>query len=69
LKLRVQWDGAAVTLSFDAKRNRGYEILVRDDLGPGDWAVLHDYTDGTEEVKSMSVPTSNDTRFYSVRLK
>jgi hypothetical protein len=69
LKLRVQWDGAALTLRFNAKRNRAYEVLVRNDLGSGDWAVLQEYTDGIEEVKSMSVPASDDTRFYSVRIR
>jgi len=70
LNLRVAWWDGSVTLNFDAKSNRAYDILVRDTLGSGDWTVFRQYPAGNERLESTSfAPAFGTTRFYRLRVR
>ena len=69
LKLRITWQDGSVTLTFDAKSNRAYDILVRDALSPGNWGVFRQYTPGDDRFESTSFVAPADTaQFYRLRV-
>jgi hypothetical protein len=65
VKLRVRWDEGAVLLSFDTKPGRAYEVVIRDELGSGDWTTLREFpASGAGSETIVLFPFSKNTQFY-----